>query len=338
MTLKNTFIYAFGLTAITFLSLSGCGSDTKKEETKTTPTEEKVVNVPNFNADSAYYFIDEQVSMGPRVPNSDAHRQAAAYFVSKFESYGAKVHVQEFEATTFDNQQLALKNIIASFQPEKSKRILLAAHWDSRPFADKDPERPNEPIAAANDGASGVGVLLEIARAISQNTPPEVGIDIILFDGEDWGERNGAASQPLPDGLDSWWCLGSQHWSKNKHKAGYSAYYGILFDMVGAQGATFPKEGTSMYYARSIVEKIWNRAAILGFSNYFINRQPGEITDDHVFVNEYAKIPMVDIVHFDSENGYFGDFHHSHKDNMSIISKETLEAVGETTLAVIYHE
>ncbi|GAA0891571.1 M28 family peptidase [Fulvivirga kasyanovii] len=313
-----------------------CNGD-KKKETQVVE-EEKTVQVPNFNPDSAYQFIKHQVDFGPRVPNTPAHRQAGEYFISKFESYGAKVQTQDFEATTFDNHTLNLRNIIASFYPEKSKRILLAAHWDSRPYADKDVERPNEPIAGANDGASGVGVLLEVARVLSESNPPDVGVDIILFDGEDWGELHNGQSIELPGNLDSWWCLGSQYWSKNKHDKGYSAYYGILFDMVGAKGAQFPMEESSMYYARSIVEKVWSRAEKLGFSNYFIRKQPGGITDDHVFVNQYAKIPMIDIVHYDPANGYFGDFHHSHKDDMEIISKETLEAVGQTTMGVIYYE
>ncbi|MBL6444980.1 M28 family peptidase [Fulvivirga sp. 29W222] len=324
------------LFASSLLILIACDSN-KKKETHTT-IEEKTVQVPNFNADSAYQFVKRQVEFGPRVPNTPAHRQAGEYFINKFKAYGAKVQTQDFEATTFDNQSLNLRNIIASFYPEKRKRILLASHWDSRPFADKDLERPNEPIAGANDGASGVGILLEIGRVLSKNSAPDVGIDIILFDGEDWGELNNGQKIEPPANLDSWWCLGSQYWSKNKHDKNYSAYYGILFDMVGAKYAQFPMEESSLYYARSIVEKVWSRAEKLGFSNYFIRKQPGGITDDHVFVNEYAKIPMVDIVHFDPVNGYFGDFHHSHKDDMEIISKETLKAVGQTTMAVIYYE
>lgn len=336
MTIKIIRLHNLSLSFVFAITLIACNGD-KKKETRVVE-EEKTVQVPNFNPDSAYQFIKHQVDFGPRVPNTPAHRQAGEYFISKFESYGAKVQTQDFEATTFDNHTLNLRNIIASFYPEKSKRILLAAHWDSRPYADKDAERPNEPIAGANDGASGVGVLLEVARVLSESNPPDVGIDIILFDGEDWGELHNGQSIDPPGNLDSWWCLGSQYWSKNKHDKSYSAYYGILFDMVGAKNAQFPMEDTSLYYARSIVEKVWSRAEKLGFSNYFIRKQPGGITDDHVFVNEYAKIPMIDIVHYDPANGYFGDFHHSHKDDMEIISKETLEAVGQTTMGVIYYE
>lgn len=334
MDLKKICLYPAAFILIGAMTLS-CTAD--KKESKETVEEEKIVEVPDFNPDSAYQFISTQVAFGPRVPNTPAHRQAGDYFIEKLTSYGAKVQTQDFEATTFDNERLYLRNIIASFNPEKKKRILLAAHYDSRPFADKDTKRKNEPIDGANDGASGVGVLLEVARLLGQKAP-DVGVDIILFDGEDWGEKIDGGNQPLPDGLDSWYCLGSQYWAKNKHQKGYSAYYGILLDMVGAENAKFPMEGTSVYFARSIVDKVWSRASRLGYSNYFIKKRTAEITDDHLFVNKYANIPMVDIVHYDHANGYFGDFHHTHRDNMSIISKETLEAVGETLLAVIYYE
>ena len=319
--------------AVTML-LSSCGSDSKKGSEKAVETK-KVVSVPNFNPDSAYTYIQKQVEFGPRVPGSEAHINTKEYLINKLKTFGAKVNPQEFEATTFDGQVLSLTNIMASFSPEKTKRILLATHWDSRPFADKDSERKNEPIDAANDGASGVGILLEIARILNENENPEVGVDLLLFDGEDWGETEDA-DVPTPEGLDSWWCLGSQYWAKNK--GNYSAYYGILLDMVGGKNAKFYIEGMSKYYAASIVNKVWNQGIELGYSNYFVKQPGGQTTDDHVFVNEYAKIPMVDIISFDPKDGGFGDFHHTHKDNMEIISKETLEAVGETVLHVVYYE
>ena len=325
------------------ISLSGCDSD-KKERAREleSQAEEKLIDVPDFNSDSAYYFVQKQVDFGPRVPNTKAHAETAIYLQEKLESYGADVHVQEFSARTFDNETLQLKNIIGSFFPEKTKRILLAAHWDTRPFADKDDDeaRQNEPIDGANDGASGVGVLLEIARVLdTAELKPDVGIDIIFFDGEDWGELEGMNNTRPSDGIyESWWALGSQYWSKNKHKPGYNAYYGILLDMVGAQNSTFYREGWSMEYAPTIVRKVWDRAEKLGYGHIFIDRNKPEITDDHLFVNKYAKIPMIDIVHFDPKHGYFGHYHHSHQDNMELISKDILEAVGETVLHTVYYE
>lgn len=324
--------------SIIFILLSTFLSNCGKKTNETPPaTPQKSVNIPDFNADSAFYYVQSQVDFGPRIPNTPAHNSAAAYFVNEFKRFGAAVQVQEFTATTFDNKKVMLKNIIASFYPEKTKRILLAAHWDTRPFADKDDINPNAKFDGANDGASGVGVLLEIGRLIKQQAP-DVGIDIILFDGEDWGEREGEyGNVQLPKGLDSWWCLGSQHWSKNKHKPNYSAYFGILLDMVGGKDARFAREGYSLQYAPSVVNKVWNAAARLGFAGYFISEKQGGITDDHVFVNEYAKIPMVNIVSYDPATG-FGDFHHTQHDNMELISKETLKAVGQTVVTVIYNE
>jgi len=294
----------------------------------------KNINVPVFNADSAYLYVYKQVSFGPRIPGTDPHRQTGDYLVNKLKEYGAEITEQVFEANIFDRSKVELRNIIGSFFPDKSKRILLAAHWDTRPFADKDKDRPDDPFDGANDGGSGVGILLEIARILSISSPPEVGIDIVLFDGEDWGSSSIAPEQ----GLESWWCLGSQYWSKNKHKRGYTAYYGILLDMVGARDSQFHIEGYSQKYAPKIVKKVWDQGNSLGYSQFFIYKEQSSITDDHQFVNELGKIPMINIVHFDPELGYFGDYHHSHKDNMEIIDKVTLKAVGSTLLHVIYFE
>jgi glutaminyl-peptide cyclotransferase len=327
------------ISLLVFALLISCGQqkETKQPSEESTPA--RVVEVPPFNADSAYSFVEKQVAFGPRIPNTNAHKRAADYFVAKFRGYGAQVTVQEFQSKNYSGGTLNLKNIIASFFPEKQKRVLLAAHWDTRPFADKDSENRNATFPGANDGASGVGVLLEIARVLSSAKAPDVGVDIILFDGEDWGEREGEqGSHATPDGLQEWWCLGSQHWARNKHKPNYSAFYGILLDMVGASNAQFHREGYSMEFAPAIVDKVWSHAQRLGFSHVFVKRNQSPITDDHYFVNAIAKIPMVNIVHFEPGIGYFGDFHHTQKDNLALISKEMLGIVGTTVLNVVYYE
>jgi hypothetical protein len=322
-----------------FLFLISCqkSNDEAREIQSTEPAGE--VDVPPFSPDSAYYFIERQVGFGPRVPGTTAHRKAAEFFANRLSSYGAEVTVQEFEQTSYDNNRLPLRNIIASFYPDRQKRVLLAAHWDTRPFADRDNENPNGPLDGANDGASGVAVLLEVARSLHNSPdPPMVGVDIILFDGEDWGERVNEPMTPPPATLQSWWCLGSQYWSTHKHRPNYSAYYGILLDMVGAEGSQFYREGLSLRYAPSVVEKVWSTAAQLGHSRYFVNRDQPEIVDDHKYVTENARIPMIDIVNYDPVQGSFGSFHHTQADNMDIISREPLKAVGETLLHLLYHE
>lgn len=309
-----------------------CG---KKNETVSTPASK--VEVPKFIADSAYAFVQKQVDFGPRIPNTDAHRKTAAFLEAKLKSYGAQVVVQSFKAPTVDGNVAELKNIIASFNPEKQKRIMLAAHWDTRPFASKDSVKRNAQFDGANDGGSGVGVLLEIARQL-QATKPRAGVDIVLFDGEDWGSEEQPDAIPAPpQGWEDWWCLGSQYWSKNLHKPGYRAYYGILLDMVGSADARFFREGTSVEYAPRIIDKVWSAANVLGYGDFFVGQDTHALTDDHLFVNAKAKIPMIDIVHYNSRTG-FGSYHHTTKDNMSVISKRTLQAVGSTVMYVVFQE
>ncbi len=294
------------------------------------------VQVPEFNPDSAYAYIEKQLSFGPRVPNTTAHKACGKWMVSKFESFGAVVLTQEDRVEAFDGTLLQMKNIIAQFEPEKANRLLLMAHWDSRPYADHDPDesRRNEPIAGANDGASGVGVLLEIARQL-QGSKPTMGIDIILFDAEDYG---------VPDHLDfEWsadtWCLGSQYWAKNPHKKDYYARYGILLDMVGAKNATFTQEEVSVHYAKSVVDQVWKTARELGYGQYFPYTKTPQIVDDHRYVNELIGIPSIDIVQYDpATESNFGSFWHTHNDNLDVIDKATLQAVGDVVLNVIFNE
>ncbi|EOZ97088.1 Aminopeptidase Y (Arg, Lys, Leu preference) [Indibacter alkaliphilus LW1] len=312
--------------------LWSCGTDKASDSTQETIVYREV---PEFSADSAYAYIQKQVDFGPRVPNTQGHRDTRAWLIRKFEEFGLQVQTQDFQATTYDGLNWDLSNIIASYKPEASKRILLAAHWDTRRIADKDTERIDEPIDGANDGGSGVGVLLEVARIIATyDNQPEVGIDIILFDGEDDGEPENAQ---IRNNNQIWWCLGSQHWSKTPHQNGYSAYFGILVDLVGAKGARFYREGYSRQYGKNIVNKVWNYASELGYSDFFVMRDSPEIIDDHVFVNRNAGIPMINIVEFSPDFG-FGHYHHTHADNMELIDKRPLKAVGQTVLFTIYQE
>lgn len=318
-------------------SCNGNGDEKREKPAEPAVSRLEGVTTPDFSADSAYAYIEKQLAFGPRVPNTPEHRQAGDYLIQKLEALGAKVSVQDFEATAFDGTTLGLRNIVGSYKPEASKRILLAAHWDTRPFADKEPEgdKRDEPIIGANDGGSGVGVLLEVARQINQNTGPQVGVDIIFFDGEDYGAPD-YAPQSEKDGR--YWCLGSQYWASNKHTPNYTAYFGVLLDMVGAKDAEFWREGYSREMAPSVVKRVWNWANELGYGRYFKYKNSDAIIDDHLYMNK-AGIPSVDIIEYDpASDNYFSDYHHTHKDDMGIISKETLEAVGETVLHVIYHE
>jgi hypothetical protein len=320
-------LFNFSWVVLTLLFLGACSSSDKKSETeKPAP----LIEVPSFNADSAYALVQAQVDFGPRVPNTSPHVATGDWIIRKLEQYGAKISVQEFESTTYDGVNLSLRNIIGTYNPGATKRILLAAHWDTRPWASKDRADKTARFDGANDGASGVGVLLEIARVLGRGKQPEVGVDLIFFDGEDWGQENGGNSNT--------WCLGSQYWASNKHQQGYSAYYGVLLDMVGAKNAQFRYEGYSYQMAKKILDKVWRQGVGLGYSQYFVPQKSAAIMDDHYYVNTVAKIPMIDILHYDPARGYFGDFHHTKDDNMALIDKNTLKAVGQTVLYVVFYE
>ncbi len=312
----------------------------KEEKTTQTPTELVLQKTPVFNPDSAYFFVEKQVSFGARVPNTPPHQKCGDFLVQKLKEMGVEVIEQKFQATTFSGAKLEARNIIGSYRPELSKRILLAAHWDTRPFADqeKEPQKQAQAILGASDGASGVGILLEVLRTIQADSSRlNVGVDIIFFDAEDYGQPDDIAKQNYQEDM---WCLGSQYWSKNKHKGNYVAYFGILLDMVGAKDAQFHKEGTSVHFAPSVVDKVWATAEKAGFGNYFINKNSNAITDDHAYVNSIAKIPMVDIIQQvpTADGFHFGNYWHTQADNMDVIDRNTLKVVGQTVLQVLYNE
>lgn len=308
----------------------------KKKKSKSQPEVVTVqrVDAPIFNADSAYDYVEHQVGFGPRVPNTPAHSKCLSWIKSRLDQSVDTVVLQEFRTRLYDGREISGTNIIGSINPTSKNRVLLCAHWDSRPYADHDPDptKHKSPILGANDGASGVGVLLEIARLMKEKQPAK-GIDIVFFDLEDWGEPEWAEL-----GTRDSWALGAQHWAKNPHIPAYHAQYGILLDMVGAEGAVFTMEGYSMYYAADIMRRVWEEAHRSGYGDFFSFRETGMIADDHYYVNEYARIPTIDIIHYDATTGS-GFFPHWHTvdDDMDNISKTTLKAVGQVVLNYVYN-
>lgn len=292
---------------------------------------------PVFCADSAYLYCQAQCDFGPRTMNSKAHDDCEKWIISKFESFGMQVTAQKAVLKGYDGTSLNSTNIIASYRPDLTDRVLLCAHWDSRPWADNDPDEANwkTPVMAANDGASGVAVMLEIARLLSKDTL-QLGVDFICFDAEDWG-----VPQWNEDNFDSdSWALGAQYWSTNLHKKGYRARFGILLDMVGGQGAQFYKEAMSVQYANHIVEKVWRAAQVVGYGSMFPSQQGTGVTDDHISVNTKAKIPTIDIIPYypNCEQSSFGPTWHTVNDDMEHIDKNTLQAVGQTLIQVLFSE
>lgn len=309
----------------------GCKSDSAKTTEADIP--EKVIRrkVPKFDNEKAYNNIEKQVAFGHRYPGTQAHKDLIKHLTAELTKYTDKVITQDFKVDFLDEKGVDATNIIGVVNPERKKRILLCAHFDTRKIAEKDedPEMQDQPILGADDGGSGVGVLLEIARLVKENDI-DVGVDFILFDAEDNGSTAGGNNS---------WCLGSAHWAKTPHVKDYEAEFGILLDLVGAKDAEFGKEQSSLESAGVYVNKIWTLAERMKFSNYFINFESGSVMDDHVNIINYRRIPMVDIINMSNLNDRkgFGHYHHTQKDNMEIIDKNTLRAVGKVVTATLYN-
>ena len=356
MKLSNNIILLSVCAVAMAFAVAGC----KKKPATDTGEEVKAVG-PQFNADSAYAFCAAQCDFGPRTMNSEAHEKCAEWIAAKFKSYGCTVEKQSADLKGYDGTTLKATNIIAHYRPELTTRIVIAAHWDSRPWADNDPDSANhrKPVMAANDGASGVAVMLEVARLLGTTHPqalpkggktgqtsshegngsevgsPQIGIDFICFDAEDWGAPYWA---DVADSEDTW-ALGAQYWASHLPE-GYEARYGVLLDMVGGQGAHFYREGFSDEYAKTIVDKLWAAARAAGYGSFFPDERGGYVTDDHLPMNKIAGIATADIIacYPECQQSSFGPTWHTINDDMAHIDKETLRAVGQTLIQVIYTE
>ena len=320
--MRNQYLYLLLILFITGCSNEGDGglvfSDKGRE-------------VPVFSSDSAYAYIKAQVDLGPRNPNTLGHVEVQRYLTDKLKGYAGDnlVFVQRFTHIGYGTDTLQLGNIVASFNPTATDRIMLSAHYDTRPRADQDTERPEEAILGADDGGSGVGVLLEFARMFKDNTPP-IGVDIVLFDGEDYGASGDISS----------YFLGSRYWSQNPPVPGYQPRFGILLDMVGGVNASFPKETNSASYAPNLIDEVWKIGAEKGYEDIFIDEPGGNVQDDHVIVHQYRNIPIIDIINHRAGPGFnvvFPVYWHTHRDDMRVISKETLQAVGDVVAELIYN-
>lgn len=324
MKIKHGFLFVLSL-------LLACKSE-KKDKTISKPAAE--IKFPAFNKDSAYAYVRRQVQFGPRIPNTEAHRQCATWFAEKLRSFGAEVIEQKFQSKAFDGTILNGYNVIAQYNPEAKRRIVLAAHWDTRPWSDSDPDPANrkKSFDSADDGPSAVGVLLELARVFQTQPLQNIGVDIVLFDLEDYGTE----STPTKDNTYTWG-LGSQYWSRNFHVPGYRAMYGVLLDMVGGANPSFYIEDISVKFAPAIVQKVWNLAESEGYGAIFPKKSGGAVTDDHFYVNTIAKIPMIDIIN-KPDGKSFPYYHHTQKDDMNVIDPYTLQIVGKLMVKLIYRE
>lgn len=275
--------------------------------------------LPEFNKDKAFEFLLDQCEIGPRAPGTKEHKILQRYLVSKLEKFGGNVSVQPFDGVLTSGDTLKLVNIIGNFNTGSRKRILLGAHYDTRPFADRDPDPSNrdKPIIGANDGASGVAVLLEIARQLGKSNPP-IGVDIVFFDGEDYGR----------EGVSEDYILGSSYFAS--HMKGYRPYSVIIVDMIGEKDVEIRKEGFSRDFSARLLEEIYSIARRLDISQ-FRDENGVSILDDHLpFIKK--GIPAVDLIDFDYP------YWHTLEDTPDKCSKESLGAVGTVLLEYIWQQ
>ncbi len=315
-------IILFGLLGVILFS---CEDDKPKNiEVKT-----KSYTVPVFNQDSAYAYIAKQVSFGPRVPGTAAHGQCADWLQNKLKKIGLESRIETFSAKRFDGVDLEGKNVVGVLNPKAKERVFVCAHWDSRFQSDYDTVDKTSPVMGADDGASGVGVAIEIARTLANEPGFNMGLDIIFFDAEDQGQNDGDVNS---------WGIGAQKWS-NRNKGSYRPKYGILLDMVGAEGARFYQEKYSVQTAPNVVYKIWRTAENLGYGNLFIKQEGRGVVDDHYFINRNTGWPVVDIIHTNNEPGTgFGKHWHTQHDDMDVIDKNILKAVGRVVVKTLCQE
>lgn len=303
------------------LALTGVVSCAGSEEGQA----QGAASAPAFDADSAYALLEKQVAFGPRVPGTPGHAAQLQWMTEYLRERADTVVVQSFDQELPDGSVVRLHNVFARFQPENANRVLLAAHWDTRPSSDEDPDEAKraQPIDGANDGASGVAVLLQLAGMFASQPPP-VGIDILLTDGEDYATE--------PGDYDNMY-LGANHFARNQPE-GYAPLYGILIDMVGDANPRFEMEGNSLHYAREVVDRVWRVAEEIGYGNVFVRRTGGTVTDDHVPLNAVGRIRTIDII--DMDYGPANAYWHTQADRLENTSARGLGAVGSVLAALMY--
>lgn len=323
--IKKATLLTVGLFA---LAAGACSSAKKPSDTDSTvEAESRSVETVSFDADSAFAYVKAQTEFGPRVNNTEAHRKCGEWLCAELERHGAEVTRQEATLRSFDGVDLQAVNIIGQFNPEAENRLLLLAHWDTRPWADNDPDESKHKTAidGANDGGSGVGVLLEIARQLGHQNPGK-GVDILFVDAEDRGASEDEES----------WALGARYFVEHPFKEGYRPDEAILLDMVGGREAKFAAEYFSLRYAQELLQKVWRTAAESGYDDYFVTKAGGAITDDHIHFLKVG-IPTIDIIEYNEASGTgFNPTWHTTHDTIDNIDRATLKAVGQTVVNYIY--
>jgi hypothetical protein len=280
----------------------------------------KETRVGKFDGQSALQYAKAQVDFGPRIPGTPGAQRAGDWIIAQMKQRADTVIVQEWTHTTLDGKQLPLRNVLARFNPAATDRILYVTHWDTRPISDEAENLAERqmPVPGANDGASGVGLFVALGDALKK-APPSLGVDLLFVDGEDYGQFDDKLADVL---------IGSAYFAAHPPEPGYQPIFGVLWDMIGDADLQIKKEGYSEQQAPEVVDRVWSKAAELGFGNVFVQADAGAITDDHVPLLR-AGMRVIDVIDLDYP------YHHRPSDTMDKISARSLSIVGEVAEALL---
>lgn len=297
--------------------LSGCKGDAKNGSAAQGTA---VVTTTGFSGDAAYNYAKAQVAFGPRVPGTPSAKQAGDWIIRQMRARADTVIVQSFTYTTADGKKLPLRNILARFRPELPNRVLYLTHWDSRPISESATTEAEKkmPVPGANDGASGVGMFVALGDVLKK-TKPNVGVDLLFTDGEDYGQFG----PPEVDVL-----IGAKYFAAHLPSPGYKPLYGVLWDMIGDKDLRIPYEMNSFQQVPDVVSKVWQTAADLGHADVFVEESGGQITDDHMPLLN-AGLRVIDVIDLTYPP------HHTPYDTMDKISPKSLGIVGDVATALV---
>ncbi len=298
----------------------GCRGDAKVGTAAQPGAAASSATSTGFDGNAAYRYAKAQVDFGPRVPGTPAARQAGDWIIRQMRARADTVIVQSFTYTTADGKKLPLRNILARFRPELSERVLYLTHWDSRPKSESAATEAEKkmPVPGANDGASGVGMFVALGDVLKK-TKPNVGVDLLFTDGEDYGEFG----PPQVDVL-----IGAKYFATHLPSPGYKPLYGVLWDMIGDADLRIPYEMLSFQQAPEVVSRVWQTAADLGHGDVFVQESGGDVTDDHIpLLNVGLRvIDVIDLTY---------PAHHTPQDTMDKISAKSLATVGDVATALV---
>ena len=273
-----------------------------------------------FKGDSALAYVRTQLAFGPRIPGSEGARRTGDWITAQMKLRADSVVEQRWKHVTARGDTIEMRNILARFRPTATERVLYVAHWDTRPFSDAavNAESRKMPVPGANDGASGVAILMGVADVLKA-TPPVYGVDLLFVDGEDYGDFG----PPLKDVL-----IGSTWFANNLPSPDYRPIFGVLWDMVGDKDLNIYQEGYSIQHAPEIVARVWQTAEDLGYRDFFISRGGGPVTDDHLPLLQKG-LRVIDVIDIDY------DAHHKPTDTIDKVSAKSLQIVGDVATALV---